>query len=199
MVTVGIEGSHDGIWKRSRVSALSFSARSFSALRKAMVPVLLVIYGALLFRGESEFRETLAFPLPLSEPIVAEPVVRAPFNASALVSVLGLAEQSALARSAEPLQLRAIFISSSGLSRALLAGANGARIYRVGERLPGGSVLRRVEGDRAVLWRHGREEVLTLGSDGERSPLLFQADSQGAAAASSPLFLRPVIDKRQSN
>ena len=32
----------------------------------------------------------------------------------------------------------------------------------MGEPLPGGSVLRRVEADRVVLWNKGREEVLTL-------------------------------------
>jgi type II secretory pathway component PulC len=75
---------------------------------------------------------------------------------------MGMAAHGALARSIEPLKLRASFVSTSGDSRALLAGADGQSIYRVGESLPGGSALRRVEPGRVVLWRNGREEFLSL-------------------------------------
>lgn len=58
--------------------------------------------------------------------------------------------------------LRGIFVSSTGDSTALLAIAGSQRRYSVGERLPSGSVLRRIEADRVLLWRNGREEVLPL-------------------------------------
>lgn len=61
----------------------------------------------------------------------------------------------------------------------MLADAAGSRIYQVGERLPGGSVLRRVEASHVLLWRNGREERLALRQ--EAKPLLRKLDPGKAA------------------
>ena len=119
-------------------------------------------YGVYLFDNEVRTRDHLLARsvLPAAPAQQALPAIE--FNPEAIATVLGLAEHAANVRSAEPLTLRASFVSSAGISRALLAGADGERLYQVGESLPGGSVLRRVEVSRVVLWRKGREEVLTL-------------------------------------
>jgi len=148
---------------------------------------------------EWALRDALAVQQERAAPHI--PIVDAPpqLNPGAIATVLGLAAQSALVRSAEPLTLRASFVSSTGESRALLAGADGERIYQVGENLPGGSVLRRVEVTQVVLWRKGREELLPLQLTGERALRALEAGDQNPAPALSPIHLRPTADLRQSD
>ncbi len=160
--------------------------------------VLPLGYAALSLWGERVFRQTLpAAPTVqvLSRSMAAE---RAPLNHAAVATVMGLVAQGALARSAEPLKLRASFVSSSGDSRALLAGADGQRIYRVGESLPGGSVLRRIEIGRVLLWRNGREELLSLELPGRTTLQAIKGSAPGATAPASSLYLRPTVTQRQS-
>jgi len=96
------------------------------------------------------------------------------------------------------LKLRASFVSSVGDSRALLAGAEGQRIYRVGESLPGGSILRRIESGRVVLWRNGREELLALEPPGRTTLQRLNGPVPDAAVPASSLYLRPTATQRQS-
>lgn len=149
--------------------------------------------------SEWALRDALAVQPELAAPHL--PIVDAPplLNPGAIAKVLGLAAQSALVRSAEPLTLRASFVSLTGESRALLAGANGERIYQMGENLPGGSVLRRVEITQVVLWRNGREEVLPLQLSGGRSLQALKAGGQNPGPTPSPIHLRSTADLRQSN
>jgi hypothetical protein len=110
---------------------------------------------------ERSFREQLATPSAfISTPAV--PPAREPFDVTAVASIFGLSPGATLQPSAEPLTLQGSFVLSSGLSKALLGNGQGSRLYQVGERLPGGSVLRRVEATQVVLWNNGREELLTL-------------------------------------
>lgn len=148
---------------------------------------------------EWALREAMAMQREL--PVASAAVVdsRAQLNPAAVATVLGLAAESALVRSAEPLTLRASFVSSTGESRALLAGPDGERIYQVGESLPGGSVLRRVEIAQVVLWRKGREELLPLQLTGGRSLQSVKSGDQSRAPEPSPLYLRPTADLRQSD
>ncbi|QVQ79491.1 hypothetical protein KIY13_20595 [Pseudomonas lundensis] len=115
------------------------------------------------------------------------------FNPNGIATVLGFAPQGTAVRSAEALTLRASLVSSQGQSRALLAGASEARFYSVGDRLPGGSVLRRIEVSRVVLWRNGREESLVLESAGQYLLPVTQADAPKAQPAST--YLRPVAEQ----
>lgn len=115
------------------------------------------------------------------------------FRPDAIATVMGLSPQGEQARSAEPLELRASLVASQGASRALLAGANEARFYSVGERLPGGSVLRRVEVTHVVLWRNGREERLALKSAGQY--LLPATKATVPKAAPTSTYLRPLAEQ----
>lgn len=161
--------------------------------------VLPLGYAAFLSWSEWVLRE--AMTVQRERPALPAAVVdsRAQLDPAAIATVLGLAAESALVRSAEPLTLRASFVSSAGESRALLAGAEGERIYRVGESLPGGSVLRRVEITQVVLWRKGREELLPLQLTGGRSLLVIKGEERSPAAKPPSHYLRPATDLRQSD
>lgn len=160
--------------------------------------VLPLGYAAQSLWGERLFRQTLPTLPAMQANSRSTPAERAPLNHAAVATVMGLAAQGALARSAEPLKLRASFVSSVGDSRALLAGAEGQRIYRVGESLPGGSVLRRIESGRVVLWRNGREELLALEPPGRTTLQRLNGPVPDAAAPASSLYLRPTATQRQS-
>jgi hypothetical protein len=152
--------------------------------------LLSVGYAVLLAWQEWRFRLGLAAPAPVVA-TVAAPVVRAPLDTTAVITVLGLTAQAPLRPSAEPLTLQASFVLDNGLSRALLADAQGARMYQVGDQLPGGSVLRRVEANQAVLWNKGREEVLTLQTSAARFLQRFDGQTEAAPPAISTRYLRP--------
>lgn len=159
---------------------------------------LLLGYAAQSLWNERVFRQALPTLPTVQANSRAAPAERAPLNHAAVATVMGLAAQGVLARSAEPLKLRASFVSSAGDSRALLAGAEGQRIYRVGESLPGGSVLRRIESGRVVLWRNGREELLALDPPGRTTLQVLKGSVPEAVAPISSLYLRPTAMQRQS-
>lgn len=153
--------------------------------------LIAVGYTAFLAWQEWVFRQSLASPVPFPA-TVPTPPSRAPLNATAVATVLGLTADTTLPPSAESLTLQASFVLGTGLSRALLADAQGSRIYQVGDPLPGGSVLRRVEVDQAVLWNKGREEVLTLQASSVRFLRPLEAPPNPQTPISSTRFLRPL-------
>lgn len=155
------------------------------------VVVLSVGYAAFLAWQERGFRERLVSPVPFAA-TVPTPPPRAPLNTTAIATVLGLTADTTLLPSAEPLTLQASFVLGTGLSRALLADAQGSRIYQVGDQLPGGSVLRRVEANQAVLWNKGREEVLKLQTSSTSFLRPLDSSSNPQAPISSTRFLRPL-------
>lgn len=173
--------------------SLSFLGRRLPRLLLVLVPLL---YGVLLAGQEWRFHQELGRAVPvLADPPVV-PVRDLP-NVQAVATVLGLAPEGAQAPSAEPITLQASFVAGEGLSRALLADAAGPRIYLVGERLPGGSVLRRVEASHVTLWRNGREERLSLQQDAK--PLLRRLTPEDGrhAALHSTQYLRPVAGQSE--
>lgn len=155
-------------------------------------------YGLTLAWQEWQFRQgptaVVQAPRPLETVQVA-----APLNTLAVATVLGLTAHASLLNSAEPLTLRATLISSGSESRALLAGPQSERFYRAGERLPGGSLLRRIEPAHVVLWRQGREEVLMLRPVGERFLQVFEAPPEVPAPELSARHLRPMAEQRRSD
>ncbi|MNJ16938.1 hypothetical protein D3C77_112080 [compost metagenome] len=155
-------------------------------------------YGGYLGWQERALRTALAQPAELASAAVAVGP-QGQVNPIAIATVMGLGAQGEGVRSAEPLTLRASFVASSGASRALLAGASGERMYRVGESLPGGSVLRRVEIDQVVLWRQGREELLPLQLASERALQPAPGPGAGRASAQGPSFFRPAAEPFQSD
>ncbi len=151
-------------------------------------------YGGFLAWHEWVWHKSLN-AVPVLAPLSSAPSTPAPeqFKPDAIASVLGLNTQVTWVQSAEPLQLRASFVSSGGTSQALLAGAQGAQFYAEGERLPSGSVLRRVEASHVVLWRNGREERLTLTPASKH--VLPVPSTPGAAPPATSLHLRPVAEQ----
>lgn len=164
---------------------------SWRVLSRFGLVVMPLGYAALLIWQEWHFRERLAAPpLPMAAPIPGPAHV--PLDAGAVASVLGLTQGASLLASAEPLTLQASFVLSGGVSRALLADDQGSRVYQVGERLPGGSVLRRVEANQVVLWNKGREERLTLRPSVARFLRKLESPGDTQAPAVSTRFLRQV-------
>ncbi|VVN45288.1 hypothetical protein PS862_00402 [Pseudomonas fluorescens] len=179
---------HERLVKFSSVDRAGFGVR----LCKGFLLILPIGYGAFLAWQEWHFRQSLASPLPIDTAASMTPSSRAPIDATAVATVLGLAAETTLLPSAEPLSLQASFILGTGLSKALLADSQGARIYQVGERLPGGSVLRRVESNHVVLWNKGREELLTLQRSAARFLRRFESQADPQISAISSRYLRPL-------
>ena len=153
--------------------------------------LLPVAYGLFVVWQEVRFRQHFAGPLQVVEAMAAAPVHEA-LDATAVASVLGLMPETALKASSQSLKLQASFVASKGLSKALLADAQGQRLYRVGERLPGGSTLRRVDSDHVVLWNKGREERLMLQPVGNRFLHQLEPSTQPPVSATPMRFLRPI-------
>ncbi|MGY3171976.1 hypothetical protein ACVWYU_001350 [Pseudomonas sp. TE12234] len=173
--------------------SLHVGTRFGSRLGAVCLLALPVGYSIFLIGHERHFREHLAQPTPT--PTLAPPSpapTHVPLDATAVATVLGLTTQTALLASAEPLTLQASFVVSSGLSRALLADAQGSRMYQVGDRLPGGSVLRRVEANQVVLWNKGREERLMLQPPAARLLRPFESSVDAQPSVISTRYLRPI-------
>jgi hypothetical protein len=147
------------------------------------------VCAAFLAWQEWAFRSAQRLPAPVAVPM---PTAPAPLNTAAVATVFGLAAPSALRPSAESLTLQATFAVDSGLSKALISAAQGARLYRVGDDLPGGSVLRRVEAQHVVLWNKGREEALPLAPSASAFLKRLPASIDAPAADISARFLRPL-------
>ncbi|PVZ43066.1 hypothetical protein N430_00753 [Pseudomonas sp. CC120222-01a] len=110
-----------------------------------------------------------------------------------LALAFGFSEPGERLASQAGLVLKACFIPSRGQTRALVGSREGDSFYSVGERLPGGSVLRRIDVGAITLWVDGREETLTL--SGGRANVFVQSGSsavRGPAPADSPRLLREV-------
>ncbi len=164
------------------------------AMWRALLLVLPLSHGLTLAWQEWRFRhaQTLAVQAPPAVPAPAPGYVA--LNTQAVATVFGLAAQTGTLNSREPLTLRATVVAGGGDSRALLAGADGARFYRAGERLPGGSLLRRIEAAHVVLWRQGREELLSLHPTGAR----FLQAAGAQSPAPSNVHLRATVEQPRS-
>ncbi|CAD5203758.1 type II secretion system protein N [Pseudomonas sp. FEN] len=152
-------------------------------------------YAALSLWSERAFRQALPTVPAVEIGSRSMATERTPPNHLAVATVMGLVVQGPLVRSAESLKLQASFVSSSGDSRALLTGADGQRIYRVGESLPGGSVLRRIESGRVLLWRNGREELLALEPPGRTTLQALKGSGPDGTAPASSRYLRPTATR----
>lgn len=170
----------------------NFSGQRFRACLSSICWLALPV-GAAVFLAwqERAFREHLASPLPDIAALETVPV-REPLETTSIAIVFGLTTEATPQPSAEPLTLQASFVSS-GLSKALLANAQGSRLYQVGERLPGGSVLRRIETHQVVLWNKGREELLTLLPPGARFLKGLESSVDAQSVTTTTHFLRPLF------
>ncbi|WP_430316902.1 type II secretion system protein N [Pseudomonas sp. p1(2021b)] len=126
-------------------------------------------------------------------PVAPASAAQKPLPVATLALAFGFQAPGQPQSSRSDITLKATFVSSQGDARALVKSANGDAIYRVGDRLPGGGVLRRIDVRSIVLWVGGREEAVSLSTS---SSPVFQAtgSAKGAASVSpsSPRLLREV-------
>lgn len=135
---------------------------------------------------------------PMAEPVGQEQVAPAPTDqkplpTATLALAFGYSAPVGQAASQAELVLKACFIPSLGHARALVASREGESLYQVGDRMPGGSVLRRIDVGFITLWDGEREQTLAL--SGSRASVFFQSGStpaRGPASADSPRLLREV-------
>jgi hypothetical protein len=173
-----------------------FSGQRFRACLSSVCWLALPVgYAVFLAWQEREFREHLVSQssdiATLVTVPVREPLEREPLETASIAIVFGLTTEATPQPSAEPLTLQASFVSN-GLSKALLANAQGSRLYQVGERLPGGSVLRRIETHQVALWNKGREELLTLAPSGARFLKGLESSVDSQPVTTTTRFLRPL-------
>lgn len=93
-----------------------------------------------------------------------------PLPVAALALAFGFQGAGAQASTRSDIVLKASFVSSLGEARALVSNDSHDAIYLVGDRLPGGGVVRRIESHAITVWAEGREQTLALA--GPRDTLL---------------------------
>lgn len=126
-------------------------------------------------------------------PAVSASTAQKPLPVATLALAFGFQAPGQPQSSRSDITLKATFVSSQGDARALVKSANGDAIHRVGDRLPGGGVLRRIDVRSIVLWLNGREEVVSLSASA--SPVFQPSGSTTGSASvssSSPRLLREV-------
>ena len=148
-------------------------------------------YGIHLFLSERSYRQALG-PVTAFAPVAAVGELPATSNSGALLTVLGFQDETAALQKPELAMLRGVVVATSEESRALMTVAGNQRTYRVGERLPGGSVLRRIEARRVFLWRNGHEVVLPLATSAATT-----LRTARAITTPSSLYLRPAAASSQ--
>lgn len=105
--------------------------------------------------------------LPAPAPALATAAApEQPFSTTALALAFGFQPVRQRQSSRADITLKACFVSSQGGARALVKSAEGEAVYRVGERIAGHGVLRRIDVRSIVLWVDGREEVVALATPG---------------------------------
>ncbi|MFJ5298110.1 protein XcpP [Pseudomonas sp. NPDC088368] len=142
-------------------------------------------YGYYLVLSEKQIRATLAVT-PVA--VNADPPSHAamnPINTHALLTSMGFLTSDKPRQSTESAIVKGIFMASDGTSVVLLSVAGRAQRYRLGDRLPGGSVLRKVESGRVLLSNNGLETFLPLSANYPRTLVTTGAPS------SVPMHLKP--------
>lgn len=127
------------------------------------------------------------------EQVAPAPTAQKPLPTATLALAFGYSAPVGQAASQAELVLKACFVPSLGHARALVASREGESLYRVGDRMPGGSVLRRIDVRSITLWDGEREQRLAL--PGSRTNVFVQSGStsaRGPASANSPRLLREV-------
>ncbi|WP_341960465.1 type II secretion system protein N [Pseudomonas sp. RC10] len=103
-----------------------------------------------------------------------------PVSAGALLTSMGFQADGRLRQSPESATVRGLFMASNGSSTALLTVAGQDSRYRLGDRLPGGSVLQRIEPGRVLLSNRGVDTFLPLSVSGSAT-LVTTADPKSTA------------------
>lgn len=132
---------------------------------------------------EPEVPEGFAHSAPLEKPL----------STASLVLAFGLSSPDGQPAGRADLVLKACFIPSRGEARALVGSRDGDALYRVGDRLPDGSVVRRIEVRSITLWDGSVEQSVAM--SGSRPSIFLTSGSAavaGPAPADPPRLLREV-------
>ncbi|MGE7990374.1 type II secretion system protein N [Pseudomonas sp. NPDC089554] len=161
-----------------------------SSRRHAVWVALPALMGAFLLWREGQARAHWQAPLPmLGSPAAVD--TQGPLPAATMALAFGFQAVDAKASTRSDITLKASFVSSLGEARALISNNAKDAIYRVGDRLPGGGVVRRIEARAITLWVEGREETLALaGATGTLLRPVGMDTPQQPASTSSLLLLR---------
>lgn len=152
----------------------------------AALPALVA---ALLLWREGQAIAHWQAPLPVVAADAAEP--QHPLPVATLALAFGFQAGGAKASTRSDITLKASFVSSLGEARALVSSNAKDGIYRVGDRLPGAGVVRRIEPHTITLWIDGREETLALaGATGTLLRPVAAGSPVQPASTSSLLLLR---------
>lgn len=158
--------------------------------RHAVWVVLPVLTGVFLLWREAQAQAYWQMQVPAAVAPVAMAAQR-PLPVAALALAFGFRIADAKASRRSDITLKASFVSSLGDARALVSSNAKEAIYRVGDRLPGGGVIRGIDSHAITLWVDGQEEVLALTRPVDT--LLRQVDvgtPRPTASLSSILLLR---------
>lgn len=130
---------------------------------RRLLPWLGVVLSAAAWLGWDAFAQRRQLdqlqPVPLASAVAAP---ARPFAAGTIALAFAASSSVGALATAEQVTLRAVILGSEGDSRVLIGAVGKARFYRVGERLPDGSVVRRIEAQQALLWQHGQEQRVSL-------------------------------------
>nr|WP_237142281.1 type II secretion system protein N [Pseudomonas gregormendelii] len=116
----------------------------------------------------------------------ARPVATAPLNNSAIARLFGAVPAAdTLNTPRVPLDLLGSLLESNPqLSRALIGSPQGSRFYQIGQPLPGGGSLRRIDATQVLILRNGVEQTLTLAT--AKTSLLTPSPPAGTTVAAAP-------------
>ncbi|MBA1241217.1 hypothetical protein [Pseudomonas japonica] len=133
-------------------------------------------------------------PLPATPPLpsVAAKPISAPATLSpqVIARLFGLPSGAPLAQARTALKLKACVVAGEH-SRILVEHAGLVQAYRIGDRLPDGSQVRRVNAGHAVLWQRGEEVVLALRQATANRPSFEAVD--GPPATGTRRYLRSAL------
>jgi hypothetical protein len=162
--------------------------KRFPSLYWLAIPVVT----ALLLGVRETTRPALIAPDALEHAAPALPMEK-PLPTTTLALAFGFSEPGPRLSSPAELVLKACFVSSQGRARALVASREGERFYRVGDKLPDGSVLRHIDVRSITLWANGREAIVPLA--GNRAGVFLPSGNAAIAVpvtTESPRVLREV-------
>lgn len=128
----------------------------------------------------------------IDTPALAAPAAvqaQPPLPVATLALAFGFRPVDATPSTRTDITLKGSFVSSLGEARALVSSNAKDAIYRVGDSLPGGGVVRRIESQAVTLWIDGQEQTLALA--GTTGSLLRSANTPPAPTSSHLLLRTP--------
>ncbi|MNJ18812.1 hypothetical protein D3C76_741530 [compost metagenome] len=150
--------------------------------------LLVLVAGGWMVWKDAMFRREWQAP-EVTVPQPPSHQLSAPLKVRTTELAFGLLSSGQVPQSTEQLLLKAIFIAPQGDSRVLIGAQGRDEVYRIGDSVPGGSVLRQIGAQQIVLWRAGREERLPLVPADRHFLATVAALTQASGVPASRYFL----------